>query len=411
MHQFVGRQPIFNTQMKVVAYELLFRSGLDNYFPGVDGDLATSSVIENHLFGPCLEMLTGPAKAFINFPRRLLIEEYALLLPREEVVIEILEDIIPDDEVLNAVRRLKEEGYTLALDDFMVKDLDNPLVDLVDLIKVDFSLTSGSEQERLADQLLASKIPLLAEKIESREEYQRALDLGYSLFQGYFYCKPTILRTARIPESKAQCIRLLEAVNREKIDLNLVEEIIKTDLAFTYKLLRFINSAHFGFCREISSIREALIVLGELRLRKWASLAACALMADDKPSELLATAMVRGRFCELLAEPACLPGRGNDLFLIGMFSILDALLDLSMDSLLQEISLHHELKDALLGESNPLRTVLDMVLTFENGDWRSLEGITRTLKIPEQSLPAFYMESIKMASEMPQLGAAEPQSA
>ncbi|MHC4942315.1 MAG: EAL and HDOD domain-containing protein [Planctomycetota bacterium] len=410
MHTFVGRQPIFDQRLNIYGYELLFRAGLENVFPNIDGNVATSTVIANSFFDMGLDRLTGGRRVFINFTKNLLLDGTALLLPQESLIIEILEDVAPDAKLFNAIRVLKKNGYTVALDDFTRKHLKNPLIGLADIIKVDFMATTEEDQTLIAQQLLKKNCRLLAEKVETQEEFTRAESLGYTLFQGYFYCKPMVVKKAAIPESKMSRIRLLEAVNRSPMDLPKLEEIIRNDLAFSYKLLRYINSAYFGLRQEVSNIKQALVLLGQNKLRKWASLIICAFLGENKPSELLVTSIVRGRFCELMAEHSGMKDRSNEMFLMGMFSIIDALLDMPMDKVLQEIALADDLKDALLGEPNPLRDIFDVAVCYEQGNWEQLASLSKNLKFDQARLPEFHQESANLAQEILQFEAAGTQT-
>jgi len=352
---FVGRQAIFDETLKIYAYELLFRSGLDNVFMDIDGDAATSSVINDSFFNLGLNSLTGDKRVSINFTRNLLLGNYAQILPKDKLVVEILENVEPAPDVLKAVKELKQKGYTLALDDYTGEDLKNPFLEWVDIIKVDFVAVSPQMRSFLVKRFKPRNVILLAEKVETREDFQTALDMGYSLFQGYFFCKPTVVAKTHIPESKVSKFQLLSEINKFDLDFKRIEKIIKNDVALSYKLLRYINSAWFGLKQEVTNIGQTITLLGQKNIKKWISLVAIATLGYDKPPELLITAVIRGRFCELLAPIFKMADRQEDFFIMGMFSTIDALLDIPMDKALEDINLPSDITAALTGRPGRLQ--------------------------------------------------------
>ena len=324
MDIFVARQPIFNQQQEVYAYELLYRSGINKFYSCLDGDQASSEVITNSFLLIGLETLTRGKKAFINFTKNLLEDEVAILLPQEHIVIEILQDIEPDEKTLQACKKLKEMGYRLALDDFVYDDKFIPLIELADIIKVDFLTTDEEERGALVQRIGLQKNSFLAEKVETREDFVQAVEMGYSYFQGYFFSKPLIVASRDIPSFKLTYIKILQEIHKPEIDFDQLEKLIKTDVSLSYKLLKFINSLAFGFYSEIRSIKQALTILGEKEIRKWLSLISLQSVGKNKPDELMITALCRARFCELIASRVGLGDRSSDLFLLGMFSVIDA---------------------------------------------------------------------------------------
>ncbi|MEW6263176.1 MAG: HDOD domain-containing protein [Thermodesulfobacteriota bacterium] len=400
IQHFVARQPIFDRKQKVYAYELLFRSGLDNFFAHADGDEASSRVITDSflLFG--LEEVTGGAKAFINFTRGLLVKEYALSLPKRFAVVEILETVEPDSEVIEACRRLKANGYELALDDFVYAPSYKPLLELTDIVKVDFLHSPEEEVKKLAKTLLPKGIKLLAEKVETRGDFERALALGYIYFQGYFFSRPVIISRKAIPVFKLQLLRLLREINRPDIDFKMLAKTIEAEVSISLKLLKFINAAAFGLRRKVASILQALTLLGEKEVRNWASLLTLSGLATDKPAELVVTSLLRAKLAESVAGAAGLAQRSADLFLLGLFSLLDAMVDRPMEEILADIPLADDIKDALLGRPNRLRLILDLVLAFEKGAWSALSEMAAQLQIKEESLPPAYAEAMKWLQEI-----------
>jgi c-di-GMP-related signal transduction protein len=393
MDAFIGRQPIFDTHQQVFGYELLFRSGMNNVFTHTDPDQATSKVISDSFFLLGIPTLTGGKRAFINIPRDFLLNEYVYLIPKESMVVEILETVEPDQEIITACEKLKQAGYLLAVDDFIYDDKYKPLLNLVDFVKIDFLATKGEGRKALLEQYVSSGIRFLAEKVETPQEHKDALDLGYSYFQGYFFCKPTIISGKDIPAYKLHYLRILQVINRPEVDFKKLGEIIKNEISLSFKLLRYINSAYFGLRNKINSIMQALALLGEKEIKKWVSLIALANMGQDQPEELVIQALIRAKFCESLAIGMI--QRADNLFLMGMFSLIDTILSRPLDEILKEIPIADEVKDALLGKQNRLRDVYEFVLVCEKGDWEKLPEQTARLGIQEARAYQLYLDALK----------------
>ncbi|NMB36315.1 MAG: HDOD domain-containing protein [Firmicutes bacterium] len=399
MDIFVARQPIFNQKQEVYAYELLYRSGINTFYSCLDGDRATSEVITNSFLLIGLETLTRGKIAFINFTKNLLEDEVAMLLPKEHIVIEVLQDIEPDEKTLRACRKLKKMGYRLALDDFVYDDKFIPLIELADIIKVDFLITDEREREALVRRIGPQGISFLAEKVETREDFIQAREMGYSYFQGYFFSKPLIVTSRDIPSYKLTFIRILQEIHKPEINFDRLEKLIKTDVSLSYKLLKFINSLLFGFYSEIRSIKQALAVLGEREIRKWLSLIALKSMGRNKPDELMITALCRARFCELVASRVGLGDRSSDLFLLGMFSLIDAFLDQPMAKILAALPIAEEIKLALLGRENRFQEVYALTLTYETGKWEDFSRYAARLGLEERVAKNFYIQSLESSQK------------
>ncbi|HNU92311.1 MAG TPA: HDOD domain-containing protein [Spirochaetota bacterium] len=397
---YVARQPIFDRKLDLYAYELLFRSGFSDFFDCADGDLASAKTIMNSflLFG--LDSITGGRMAFINFTRKLLLGETATMFPREQLAVEILETIDPDDEVIAACGRLKKAGYTIVLDDFIFKPELQRFVDMADIIKLDFRISGVRERQALIGQLGHDRIRFLAEKIETRSEFDEAMEMGFSYFQGYFFARPEIVAGRDIPGYKLNYMQILREVHKPDADFGELEEIVKRDVSITYKLLRFINSAAFGFAKKIQSIKQAISLLGLKEFRKWVSLIALSGMGDDKPEELVLTSMSRARFCELIAPRIGMKDRSSDLFLTGMFSMIDAFIDQPMEEILGDLPLSEDIKTALLGGENLYRTALETAMSYERGDWDSLGLLNKQLGLGENEFPHIFQSSIRWASRI-----------
>jgi c-di-GMP-related signal transduction protein len=396
VEKFLARQPIFNSEKVVYGYELLFRSGPENFFDGSHADAAAASAVDNlFLFG--IERLTQGRRAFLNCTRDFFLRDFPATLPPDRVVLEVLETIQPDEEIVAACRRLKSAGYLIALDDFQESPAWLPLTELAAFIKIDLLASSEDEQQRLARAFAKKDVRLIAEKVESHSDFQRTLGWGYSYFQGYFFSRPEMLSRHDIPSNKLNYLRVLQAVNRRELDLHEVSEGIKTEPALSYRLLRYLNSPAFPLIAQVHSIPHALSLLGERGVRRWVSLVAIACMGDEKPAELIMLPLIRAHFCESLAPLAGMGASSNDLFLLGLLSAVDAILDMNMQDVVREITLGDEIRAALLGEPNKLRQLFDLALKYEMGCWEGLAGDARRLQIPERAIPGFYVQAVEWA--------------
>ena len=368
---FIGRQAILDQQKNVYAYEILFRSGLKNAFdPNLDGNVATQSVMVNAMLDFGMNKLVSDKRAFINFTEQNLLTRAPKLLPSETVVVEILENVQPTSEILEAVKELKEAGYKIALDDFVLLPGYEPLIEMADIIKVDFRITESPEERKKMREILPKHVRLLAEKIETEEEFQQALTYGYVLFQGYFFCKPTILQQKRLTSNALSKMRLLREINRQNVDFSAITGVISSDTNLVHKLLTYINSAGVGLANHVSNLKQATVLLGASGVRRWVTLVSLQTFSEDKPPELFTLSLMRAKFCELIAAKLKRSGLTADTgFLLGMFSLLDVLLNLPMEEVLKKVNLSDELTDALLGKDNDLSRLLDLVIAYEKGDW------------------------------------------
>ena len=400
MECFIARQPIFDKQISVYGYELLYRSSTDNFYDGLNADEASLKVIVDSYLFPGSSNITEGKPAFINFTRSTLLKDCAFLLPRESTVIELLETVRPEPAVLEACRRAKDAGYRIALDDFDNHVDNEALIDLADIIKVDFLATSEQEQWELAQRFRARGISLCAEKVETWEVAQRAAEMGYVYFQGYFFGQPLILTGRDIPASKLHYLNLLREMHRPELQFIEIEELIRQDLSLAYKLLRYLNSAAFGFRREIGSVRQAVAQLGEQGMRKWVTLIALVQISDGCPTELLNRTLVRAGMCESIAISIGLGSKAEDLYLLGIFSCLDAILGRSLSEVLDELSVTSDIRAALLGEDGVLSDIFKCTLAYENGNWEKVRECASKLRMEEAKLPEIYRSAVMQAGEV-----------
>lgn len=295
MELLVARQPIFDAQMRVFGYEMLFRSSSRNEFDGTEENSATAQVI-SAVFGSAeTEQLIGRKNTFINFPQKMLLEGTASILPPKQTIVEILENVVPDEDLLAACRDLRERGYRLALDDFTTSDKVEGLIPLADFLKVDFRATTPAQQMDAAMRF-KGQLQLLAEKVETQEEFRSASEMGYRYFQGYFFARPVISSSRQIPGFKLQFLRILNEIHRPELNFHKLADLLKREPALSYKLLRFVNSAWFGLRAPVESLERALSTIGEDAARKWLSVLTMANLAADHPTELTVSTLVRARF-------------------------------------------------------------------------------------------------------------------
>jgi c-di-GMP-related signal transduction protein len=394
---FLGRQPILDRDRGIAGYELLFRSSRANFCDTTDDVMATSQVIVNAVLGVGLDRLLGGKPAFINFDRTLLLGDWTTLLPPEKSVVEILETVTPDEEVLAACRRLRQQGYALALDDCLDDERTQAFAPFVDMLKVDFLQTSAADQERLARHYKKLKIRMVAEKVETELEFRRALQLGYDYFQGYFFARPTVLQAARVPTSQMSGLRLIKQIQREELDFPAIEELIRHDVSFSHSLLTYLNSAAFHWAARVESVRHGLSLLGTVEIRKWVWMACLSHLGEGRPSALMAQVLMRGRFCELISSSARLALGGSDPFLLGMFSLLDAILGRPLQGILDDLNISRNIRNALLGaagEGDLLSLVLRIVKSYEVGDWRHVEEALQIVGMSPDDLLTCYMDAV-----------------
>lgn len=391
---FLARQPIYDRKLEVFGYELLFRSGVTGHAEFADADQATSQVMLNVFMEIGLENIVGDRVAFFNLTRSFITGQYTLPFPPDKGCLEILEDIKVDAELIEAVRHLSAQGYRIALDDFIYNESLRPLIKLADIIKIDVLALDRAELKQHVTLLRKFGIKLLAEKVETQDDYAFCRDLGFHYYQGYFFCKPNIISGSRMPADRLIALRLLAGLQNPDISVTELEVLVGQDVAMTYKLLRCINSAFYSLPRKVESIRQAIVMLGSQWLKTWVSLMVLANI-DDKPPELMMTAMVRAKMCELLAIAAAQKGP-DKFFIVGMFSVLDALMDRPLEELLKSLPLADDVSNALLNHEGPIGKTLKCVLAYDHGDWDKVHCPVLSASEVTQA----YLDSIAWAGQV-----------
>lgn len=402
---FVARQPIFDRRGEVYGYELLYRSAPDQTcFPGGNAADVTREVLANTIFSIGLENVLCGKRAFLNFDRTLLNSNLPEIFPKDDLVIEVLETVEVDQEVVTACSDLHKLGIAIALDDFTAGSSAERLLPFARIIKVDMRITPREEQEAFLRGHMTEGLIFLAEKVETREEFEWTRQLGYDLFQGNFFEKPEVLRGRRISPAKVKCLELLREISAPEIDFRKTAAVVEKDVGLSYKLLRYVNSALLGLRQGVDSIDHAVVLLGSGGLRQWAAMAAIPGLAADKPAELAVKALVRGQFCERLAKSAGLAEDGG-AFLIGLFSHLDAMLDVPLEEALSQVNLSGNLAAILLDVqtgTSPLAAIFQLIRNYEAADWDSVIKDAARLNITISDVTRAYTESTFWAAQATQ---------
>ena len=386
----IGRQPVYDRQRRLFGYELLFRTpGLS---PETDGDRASERLLVDALLEYGLDTLCGDGHAFVNLTRDNLMSELPTSLPRERVVLEILESVTVDPTLVAAVRKLTAAGYTIALDDFVFEPAWEPLLHLAHIVKIDLLMYGDAKLEALVRRLRPYGVHLLAEKIETEAALRRCCELGFHYFQGYHLQKPQLIRGRRIESHHLTQLRLLAAINDPQVTVEHLAGILRTDPGLSVKLLKFINSAHFGLPTRVDSIEHAIVLLGLTELKRWATLLTLSETTRRTSTHTLYLALSRARMCEGLAQHS-----GADtaaFFLVGLLSVLESFLQRPMPEILQQLPLAEPVAAGLLGQG-PAGEALRCVFAYENWDMDTL-GYR---DLPLAVLGDLYLESLRWAAE------------
>lgn len=399
MDAYVARQPIFDRKKSLFAYELLFRDGLDNYMPKIDGDKATTKLLSSSFFTIGMDKISAGKRTFINFTQNLLETDIPMLFPRETTVVEILEDVHPDAKLIEACRKLSKSGYYLALDDFVFSLDLQPLIEIADIIKIDFRITPPDEIKKILHAFGSGKIKFLAEKVETNEEFNDALAMGFEFFQGYFFSKPEIIKGKEISSSVIQYLNFMAEISKPQYDLNELEMIISRDISMSYKLLRHVNSAFYSRSSNIESLKQALLIMGKDEISRFVSLIGLSQLAANKPDELIRSASIRAKLCEKLGSISSCHSDRNELFLVGLFSNLDAILDQPMKEIMDKLPISDAIKEGLVLQKGKLADFLKLTEYYEKGNWGRVKEYAARCCILENIIPGIYVESCAWATE------------
>lgn len=399
MDVFVARQPIFDRNRRIYAYELLYRNSMTNSFdPSINSTEATTMLLNNSYITIGIDKLTENKRAFVNFDENLILDQAALLLNKDKIVVEVLETVVPSSALLAELQHLKNLGYTLALDDFTI---DYPYVDVInlcDIIKVDFSLCNIVQARKILEMYGDGKKRFLAEKIENEAIYKLALAMGYDYFQGYYFSKPVIIKGKATKSLKIQYARARTELNSPNPDFSRLAAIIESDVDMSYKLLRMVNS--FALTSRMTSIRHALAFLGIEELKKWLNFVVIQDIIDDRTFELIKISVLRSKFCELLAEHSPRSERKYEASLTGLFSMIDVLLEKPLSEILSELPISDQTKGAISGEDhNAFYHMLQIAINYEKGIWDHFSEHLSIIRVKEEILPELYFEAVQWADE------------
>ncbi len=394
MDQYIARQPILNVSQKLYAYELLYRGRHGYTLDKVSGERATASLLSSTFLTQGIEKISRHRPCFINFTQDLLVKQLPAAFPKTQIVVEILEDVKPEKAVIEACRSLSEKGYTIALDDFVYDRTLEPLIELAHIIKIDVRLTPLDTILQTLNKLSRHNVKLLAEKVETRDEFDKACKLGFRYFQGYFFSRPEQLKVKELNAVKVNLINLLAEVSQKKTDINRLHKIMSVDIAMSYKLLRFLNSAYFYRLQKVKDVKHAIAYLGEKELRRFILLVLISELATEKPGELVRMALIRAKFCELLAEGSAFKQSSLEFFLMGLFSFLDSMLNVSMQEVTEKLPLSENVKNALLHNSGPFALFLNLATAYERNQDKTLTRLIRELNLQEDEVLQKYIIAV-----------------
>jgi EAL and modified HD-GYP domain-containing signal transduction protein len=390
---YVARQPIFDRKMKLFGYELLYRRSARNVFEGEDDDKATAALFTDTFFMGYDELVDG-TRGFINFSEKLLLQGVPMLLPRDRLVVEVLERVAVTDEVVEACREIKRQGYTLALDDFVFSEEYAPLVEMADIIKIEFPRMPKADQTALLKRY-RPRVSFLAEKVETVDEYRHAVRAGYGLFQGYFFSRPMMINAREIGILNNNMVLISQKLTAPDPDFKAVAAIIERDVELSYKLLRIANSAYYGMRAHITSIHHALVTLGVQELLRWGNLILLKGLNNTDNAELVKISLVRARMLSQFAVASRRARQESDYFLTGLFSSIDSLLHQSMEQVMSRLPLTDAVKGALLGEDNEMRRALNAVLCFERADWGCTDAFLSDMGLSTDTFMSLYYEALR----------------
>ena len=397
---FVSRQPILDATGKVFGYELLHRETTTTAPAGGEAaEAAGARGLTDVVLGLGLDTLAEGKPAFLNFTRELLVGQAATLLPAAKTVIQLRRGLQVDEAVVTACRELHDASYRLALD-FISDPESERLLPFVKFLKIDVRSMSTAAAATLVKRFSVGNAKVIAEKVEAAEAFKEAKGAGFTLFQGYYFCRPITCRATALPQRKLAYLQLLAALRQPNVGVREIEEIVKHDMSLSYRVLRCVNSAAFGLRSEVTSIRQALVMIGIAPIRKWVSVWSIAGLTSGGTSELATVSLLRARCCELLGEK--LGGRvaDSEMFLLGLCSLLDAILDKPLAEAIADLPLPSDVRAALLGDDNVPRQILDVVIAYENGQWDEALEKAKVLGLTEDSPATVYSDALKWAREL-----------
>ncbi len=391
MEVFVARHPIFDTQTRVYGYELEYRSDFERYYDALAANKAT---VDFMAFVNFSELSDGKP-GLVHFSKNLVLKGFPTLFPSDSSIVDVPADMEPDEEITTLCKALRASGYSLAVSGVHPDRLASPLLEFANLARVDFRTTSAQEQAGVCGALRERGIATIAQGVATPDEFGTAVTSGYRLFQGDFFAKPVTREDNTIPANKMVYLKVLQEINRPELSYDDIAALVEKDVSMAYQLLRFMNSAWFGLRYEIRSVKHALVMLGPDEIRRWVSLVAVRNTGDDKPEELLLRGLTRARAAEQIAPLVRMDDRAPELFMMGLFSVIDALTDTPMPIVLKDLPLGTDITGALLGGGGggAFRIVYDTILSYESGDWDLFAFSAAALKLKEPLVPPLFREA------------------
>jgi len=402
VNSYVARQPIYDRTQEVVAYELLFHSGPEAFCGSLDLDRASTSVISDSLHVFANNELTGGKPAWIDVSRNTLVRGFALLLPPGTTVIQIRDLTDIDSEVVEACRGLRQAGYTISIDLPQSHEQFESLLPLVDVVRVLSTASISAEHQALRRRLAPRGMRFIADNVGTRQEFLDARNAGCDLFLGRFAMQGEVVASRAIPAGKLTTLTLIQQLSRPDLNRTEVEDTIQRDPGLTLKLLRYLNSAFFALPTRVESIKHAVSLLGDGPLRTWASLIAMGSLADAPGAELVVTGLVRARFCEVIGKTLDCGLAPSELFLLGMVSTFDALLEVPIQKVLRTVKVSRAIDDALLGAEGDMTRIFQLTLAIESGNWSRVSTLTRDLGVGDGIVAGIYREAILWADRVNQ---------
>lgn len=392
-----ARQPIFDNRNNIYGYELLYREAGADVYKCTNGDVATSSVMAAGFLSMGVNQITGEKKAFINFTKNMLLNGVATLFPKDQIVVEVLEDIELSEDIVAASRNLKKDGYIIALDDFVFRPGYEALIDIADIIKVDFMLTKTEyDRKSVIRQFKNGRIKFLAEKVENRNDFEMAAKAGYSLFQGYYFSKPVIESAKGIPPSKVNHISLINMLENNNPEFKDIASIIEKDVAFSYEILRIANTTHYYRGSKITSVRQAALRMGLEELRKWALITVLRKLGGDGEDTIVNLCAQRAKALELLCSKVGLSERKMEFYTLGILSMIDVLTGCPMERILSELAISDEVKQLLLGnwDDGKMSFCYKLVLAYEKGEWVQIFDYAEKYSMNVEDIAEAYFEAV-----------------
>ncbi|MDU0352882.1 EAL domain-containing protein [Paraglaciecola aquimarina] len=394
MFAFIARQPILDIDKDVFAYELLFRDGVNNSYPSIEKSEATNKLLTQNCRTLALDEISCSKKSFINFQPETLLQKLHSSLNPENVVVELSTDGDPVTSLLDSCKQVKEMGFTIAIDNCRVESQWSKILPFIDMVKVDTSKSNVTHISENLKQFVDANVRLIADKVNTHDDFNICRDVGFDYFQGYFFSKPESIPHQNLPTSKLTLIELMGASSSATFDVENINRVIEHDVGLSYMLLRFINNPTINKRYKITSLRHALNYMGEVEIKKFIALLALTNLSDDKPLELLHLSLVRAKFCDLIGVEKNLGNNPPTAFLVGLFSMLDALLDQDMQILMEKLPLIEDVKVALCGGQNELSMYLMLVQAFESGNWLKVIRSAKILDLEQKLLHSLFNEAI-----------------